>query len=50
MSRTKTGAKGPGHEYWGRRPGPRDPGRFSKTITHRCERRASRKAERNYEG
>jgi hypothetical protein len=43
MSRTKKGAKGPGYEYWGKRPGPRDPGRYSKTQTHRAERRAAKR-------
>jgi hypothetical protein len=41
MSRTKHGAKGPGYEYWSKRPGPKmqSPGRPSKTLTHRAERR-----------
>lgn len=39
MSRTRKGKKrGPGYEYWGRRPGPRTPGRITKKITHRKER------------
>ena len=38
MSRTKKGQKAPGYEYWGKRPGPRDPGKYSKTRTHRLER------------
>jgi len=40
MSRTKKGAKGPGEEYWSRRPSKnqRDPGPSTKNITHRQER------------
>jgi hypothetical protein len=48
MSRTKKGAKGPGHEYWSRRPAKvkyPSPGRETKTITHRQERRAAKQAE-----
>ncbi len=45
MSRTRKGSKGPGHEYWGRRPskGCTDPGRETKTITHRQERRIAKR-------
>lgn len=39
MSRTRKGTKGPGHEYWGRRPGGRHPCRDTKTRTHRIERK-----------
>jgi hypothetical protein len=40
VSRTTKGTKGPGYTYWGRRPGrDLDPGRRSKTRTHRVERR-----------
>jgi len=41
MSRTIKGKKGAGYEYWGRRDsgGSREPGRSTKTITHRRERR-----------
>lgn len=41
MSRTKKGSKGPGYEYWSRRPAKMkypDPGRETKRITHRQER------------
>jgi hypothetical protein len=39
MSRTRKGAKGPGHEYWGkRRGGGFDPGRDSKRAIHGLER------------
>ena len=39
MSRTKKGKKGPGYDYWSRRPTPiTSPGRASKKLTHRLER------------
>lgn len=39
MSRTKKGSKGPGHEYWSKRPTPiSDPGKDAKKRTHRMER------------
>ena len=45
MSRTKKGSKGPCYEYWSRRPakGATDPGKASKTITHRLERAAAKR-------
>jgi hypothetical protein len=45
MSRTRKGAKGPGHEYWSRRPakGCVNPGKKNKTITHRLERAAAKR-------
>jgi hypothetical protein len=46
MSRTVKGAKGPGYEYWSRRPPYTvggTPGRASKTVTHRLERAASKR-------
>lgn len=45
MARTKKGSKGPGHEYWSRRPskGCTDPGRPNKVITHRLERAAAKR-------
>ena len=48
MSRTIKGGKGPGYEYWGRRafgPGKEcsQPGRFTKKMTHKKERRAAKK-------
>lgn len=40
MSRTIKGSKGPGYDYWGRRPGKSTiPGSFAKRLTHRAERR-----------
>jgi hypothetical protein len=43
MSRTQHNHKGPGHEYWGKRPskGLTGPGRKTKRLTHRLERRAA---------
>lgn len=41
MSRTKKGQKGPGYEYWTKRPGNKPggiPGAFTKKKTHRLER------------
>jgi hypothetical protein len=41
MSRTRKGSKGPGYEYWGRRPAKMkfpSPGKETKKITHRQER------------
>ena len=39
MSRTRRGGKGPGYEYWGRRPcSGFNPGKESKTIMHQIER------------
>jgi len=43
MSRTKKGSKGPGHEYWGRRSEYRVPGKLSKKLTHRKERKQGKK-------
>jgi hypothetical protein len=45
MSRTKKGSKGPGYEYWSRRPskGITAPGKETKTITHRLERAAAKR-------
>lgn len=42
MSRTKKGSKGPGHEYWSRRSEHRVPGKLSKKLTIREERRAAK--------
>lgn len=41
MSRTKKGGKGPGYEYWKSRLHPQGetPGRLTKRLTHRKERR-----------
>jgi hypothetical protein len=39
MSRTKKGSKGPGYEYWSKRPGKLStPGKDAKKRTHRLER------------
>lgn len=41
MSRTKKGKKGPGHEYWSKRPGNKGggiPGKEIKKRTHKLER------------
>jgi hypothetical protein len=46
MSNTVRKEKGPGFEYWSRRPGNRNgagiPGRFTKRNTHRRERLQAR--------
>lgn len=45
MSRTKKGAKSPGHEYWTARPGNIGgavPGKPTKRKTHRLERRLNK--------
>ena len=47
MSRTKKGSKGPGHEYWSRRSEHRVPGKISKLLTVRKERREGKEATRN---
>lgn len=48
MSRSKKGSKGPGHEYWSKRPGSMAvPGEFSKNRTHRLERLEARKAAKD---
>lgn len=39
MSRSKKGKKGPGYEYWSKRPmSGRPPGKKTKKLTHRKER------------
>jgi len=41
MSRSKKGDKGPGHEYWSKRPGTKkaqDPGKYAKKVNSRLER------------
>lgn len=39
MSRTKKGSKGPGYEYWGRRPcNGYNPSKENKRLTHQIER------------
>lgn len=49
MSRTMKGSKGPGYEYWSARPGNRHgayPGKSSKKLTHKAERRAGKVSTR----
>lgn len=53
MSRSKTGSKGPGFEYWAARPGNRGGGVLSphgdkrhKKRTHKMERRLNKAAAR----
>lgn len=47
MSRThRKGGKGPGHDYWSKRPGTKksdDPGKFSKKLNVRLERIENKK-------
>lgn len=44
MSRTKKSKKGPGYEYWGKRPTPiTTPGREAKKLTHKLERIQNKK-------
>lgn len=48
MSDTEKGGKGAGHEYWSRRPCKRKfptPGRVTKRLTNRAERRANKKLD-----
>lgn len=50
MSRTTRGGKGPGFEYWTKRPGNRNggtPGVFTKKTTHRTERQQGKQDCRN---
>lgn len=46
MSRTRKGKKGPGSEYWGKRPLSNkhgaSPGKATKKLTHRLERLESK--------
>lgn len=48
MSRSKRGSKGPGYDYWGRRPksGTCGYGKKVKTISKRIERARSKSAVR----
>jgi len=47
MSRTtRKGSKGPGHEYWSKRPGTKkaqSPGKFAKKLNVRLERLEGKK-------
>ena len=46
MSRTVKNRKGPGYEYWGRRPMPMgSPGKWTKRMTHKLERRERKRLE-----
>jgi hypothetical protein len=47
MSRTKKGKKSPGFEYWSSRyaPGGDVPGRVTKKLTHKKERKTAKKDE-----
>ena len=45
MSKTIRGSKGAGFDYWGRRPCTGKPGRFTKRLTHRAERRIGKNIE-----
>lgn len=51
MSRTRKGSKGPGYDYWSKRPtkGGTSPGPNTKRITKRLERRAAVRAVRKEE-
>ena len=47
MSRTVKGKKGPGYEYWSRRPFNKcggTPGKVTKHRTHKAERRDGKEA------
>lgn len=43
MSHSIKGSKGPGFEYWGKRPfkGSLSPGKKTKVLTHKLERRCA---------
>jgi hypothetical protein len=44
MSRSKKKGKSPGYEYWGKRAlSAATPGRYTKTRTHRMERKQSKR-------
>jgi hypothetical protein len=48
MSKSVRGGKGPGYEYWSKRPNKyASPGKSSKIITHRVERRQSKDVVRS---
>ncbi len=47
MARTKKGKKSIGYEYWSRRSEYREPCRWSKTMTHRKERRQGKREIRD---
>lgn len=46
MSRTRKGSKGPGYEYWSRRPLCGEaPGKKTKRKTHRIERMEAKRVK-----
>ena len=47
VTKRQKGFKGPGYDYWSRRPGPCSPGKFSKKITHTIERQEARRLTRD---
>lgn len=52
MSRTIRGRKGPGAEYWSKRPHNKygqQPGPVAKRATHRTERQQGKRDARNFE-
>lgn len=52
MSRTRKGSKGPGFEYWSRRPTKfhyADPGKETKRNTHRLERQEGKREAKQEE-
>lgn len=50
MSRTKKGSKGPGCEFWSKRPTSfrYDTGKVGKKITHKLERIEGKKQTKDY--
>jgi len=47
MSRTVKGGKGPGFEYWGKRPfSGVSPSKENKQITHKIERQRNKKLDK----
>ena len=45
MSRSNKGSKGPGYEYWGKRPGSGlPPGKGVKKVVHKLERLKAKEA------
>lgn len=50
MSRSRKGSKGPGYDYWSKRPGTKkasDPGKYAKKINHRLERIEGKNASKD---
>ena len=48
MSRTRKGSKGPGYEFWSKRPGKgrMSSGPYAKLLTHRAERQEGKEEVR----